>query len=572
MVDGRPASPGVRAAADPARSAGERARDDVLDAALWDAAIGMCVASPDGAFLVVNPALCAFFGLDAATLMRRTWQELTHPDDLEGDLALVQQVLDGDIDRYRLTKRYLHADGSVRSGDLSVSAVRAADGEFRHFVAQIIDVSARVSAEEELAAAHEDYRLLAENSSDVVYRTNALGICTWISPSVETVLGWTPTQVVGAPMVGFINPEDAGPARDLRLPALSAGSQHPESTELRYAVAAGGWRWMSVRARVLVDDAGAQGGGLTSLRDIEAQVTSRLELQQSRQLLRATLDTLIDPWVLLGAVRDEDGGIVDFEFQDANAAACRANGLPHPELVGRRLLDLFPEHGPNGLLDTYAGVVRTGEPLALDDAAFPDRRAGGAMRRFDNRAVRVGDGISLTWRDVTDRYDARQRERDRARRDPGLPNRTQLMEHIDELAAQQTPGGRQRAILFCDVDRFKPVNDRRGHAAGDLVLRTVADRISAAIRSEDLVARLGGDEFVVILQGIATPSQAVGVAEKIRESVARPINVDGDDEYVTLSIGLTLGHDCPDPGECLHAADAALYRAKAEGRNRVVLA
>jgi PAS domain S-box-containing protein len=115
----------------------------------------------------------------------------------------------------------------------------------------------------------------------------------------------------------------------------------------------------------------------------------------------ATLDSLLDPHVLLRGVRDSDGCIVDFVYVDANRAACEYNRMSKEELIGRRLLGLLPGHAGSGLLEKYFHVVETGEPLILDDFVYPNETAG-SDRHYDIRAVKVGDLLSYTWRDVTE--------------------------------------------------------------------------------------------------------------------------------------------------------------------------
>lgn len=125
--------------------------------------------------------------------------------------------------------------------------------------------------------------------------------------------------------------------------------------------------------------------------------------------LRATVDAQLDPYVLLTPVRDSTGRIVDFVFSDANDAACVYNGIPREQLIGARLLDILPGHLSTGLLDTYRNVVETGEPLVLDDFAYDQELRGGAERRYDIRGVKVGDAISYTWRDITERSETARR-------------------------------------------------------------------------------------------------------------------------------------------------------------------
>jgi len=140
--------------------------------------------------------------------------------------------------------------------------------------------------------------------------------------------------------------------------------------------------------------------------DLTDVISARQEAQAGEALLRATVDSLLDPHVRLEAIRDEAGQIVDFVYVDANPAACEYNGMDYEDLIGTRLLDLQPGNTGYGLLERYRQVVETGEPLVLDDFVYPQELRGGQERRYDVRAARVGDGLSYTWRDVTDRHAA----------------------------------------------------------------------------------------------------------------------------------------------------------------------
>lgn len=121
-----------------------------------------------------------------------------------------------------------------------------------------------------------------------------------------------------------------------------------------------------------------------------------------RDLLRASVDSMLDPFVVLTAVRGADGGILDFVFTEANAAACAFNGLSYEELIGVPLLGHHPAAGTTDLFERYVHVVETGEPLVLHDWSYPQDMLGGQVRRYDVRGFKVGDGLVQTWRDVTD--------------------------------------------------------------------------------------------------------------------------------------------------------------------------
>jgi len=160
----------------------------------------------------------------------------------------------------------------------------------------------------------------------------------------------------------------------------------------------------------------------------------------------------------------------------------------------------------------------------------------------------------------------------RAQHDPltGLANRGQLEERITDALTRGPRRGGGIAVLFCDLDRFKSINDAYGHSGGDAVLKEVANRVRGACRSDDLIARLGGDEFVVLLHGVSDLGAAAQVAEKIRRAVKEPISVAGVEATLTISIGLALAGPDSDPARLLGSADRALYRAKESGRDQVV--
>jgi diguanylate cyclase (GGDEF)-like protein/PAS domain S-box-containing protein len=150
----------------------------------------------------------------------------------------------------------------------------------------------------------------------------------------------------------------------------------------------------------------------------------------------------------------------------------------------------------------------------------------------------------------------------------GLPNRALLADRFAQMIALAARGGRPLGVLFIDLDDFKLVNDRLGHAAGDDLLCQVALRLQGAIRSGDTVGRISGDEFVVVLGDLANSDDAALVAQKILDRLAEPVMLGGERSFVTASIGIAgFPGDGKDVEALLNAADAAMYRAKQGGRN-----
>ena len=152
----------------------------------------------------------------------------------------------------------------------------------------------------------------------------------------------------------------------------------------------------------------------------------------------------------------------------------------------------------------------------------------------------------------------------------GLPNRQLFLNQMGMALHRARRTNSIVAVLFLDLDRFKVINDSLGHAAGDVLLRTVAERIRTAVRGEDSVTRLGGDEFAVLCTDVGTPDDAIKVAERIVAAVKRPILLEDQEVFVTTSLGISLfPADAVEPEGLLKCADAAMYRAKAQGRDVV---
>jgi diguanylate cyclase (GGDEF)-like protein len=162
----------------------------------------------------------------------------------------------------------------------------------------------------------------------------------------------------------------------------------------------------------------------------------------------------------------------------------------------------------------------------------------------------------------------------------GLPNRRLLVERISTALDRADRHGGEVAILFCDLDDFKRVNDTAGHAAGDAVLVEVAARLNSVLRAGDSVARVGGDEFVIVLEPVGdgglTPSGAGGqrepataIAERVKAELSRPIHYQDREHIISVSVGITFAESGGSADDSLRDADVAMYRAKRSGKNRV---
>jgi diguanylate cyclase (GGDEF)-like protein/PAS domain S-box-containing protein len=179
-------------------------------------------------------------------------------------------------------------------------------------------------------------------------------------------------------------------------------------------------------------------------------------------------------------------------------------------------------------------------------------------------------GMQGTCQDITERMEAEAALSHNALHDPltGLPNRSLLLDRIEVALARSARAGKSVAVLFLDLDRFKLINDSRGHAAGDVVLQAVADRLRAAVRPTDTVGRLGGDEFVVVCEDAVAVWEATVLGDRLIRTLEEPFQVEGGEVFVTVSVGIAIAEQSVSPDELLRDADVAMYQAKQRGRAR----
>jgi diguanylate cyclase (GGDEF)-like protein/PAS domain S-box-containing protein len=204
-------------------------------------------------------------------------------------------------------------------------------------------------------------------------------------------------------------------------------------------------------------------------------------------------------------------------------------------------------------------VSRDGRETAIEHsvAPIPDQ---------DGRSV----GAVITFRDVSLARTMALKMTHLAQHDPltGLPNRLLLTERLSQAIGQARRHGKQLALLFLDLDHFKHINDSLGHATGDRLLASVANRLKESVRATDTVFRQGGDEFVILLTEISQPQDATLVADKLLAACAQPQLIDAHELRVTSSIGISIypddGHDVE---SVMSNADAAMYQAKQAGGN-----
>ncbi|WP_288381700.1 bifunctional diguanylate cyclase/phosphodiesterase [uncultured Massilia sp.] len=322
-----------------------------------------------------------------------------------------------------------------------------------------------------------------------------------------------------------------------------------------------------------------------SLDDVQGFAESLEERQASLHavnsdlnLTSAALAGLNDMVVIVNAVQGEGANPVMF----ANAAFEHRSGYTAREIIGTSLRCLY---GPDTDRATVARIAAamarcegTKEQLVLYTRAGLPRWIEVDMVPFSSEGGAISHWV-IVGHDVTEQRHASEAIHRLAFYDvlTGLPNRRLLTERLDAMLARARGARGFGCILYIDLDNFKAVNDARGHATGDLMLKCVAERLRAAVRPTDTVARLGGDEFVVLLEDlgrdcVGAAALARSMAEQVRSSLALPVEIEGQAYRSSGSIGMALPtrpeHSAHD---LLREADTAMYQAKAAGRNGIAL-
>ena len=179
----------------------------------------------------------------------------------------------------------------------------------------------------------------------------------------------------------------------------------------------------------------------------------------------------------------------------------------------------------------------------------------------------AGSGMLVTLVDLTSQYRREQRLVFEATHDQltGVANRAWLDRALAEAMERQRRYGEPFALLYLDLDSFKPVNDRLGHAGGDFVLRAVAERWTRIVRASDLLARVGGDEFVVLVQHVADAAEVSALAGRLSEALADPFAVDGGQVVVSVTVGVAFPASGSTVADAIAQADRAMYREKRAG-------
>jgi len=294
--------------------------------------------------------------------------------------------------------------------------------------------------------------------------------------------------------------------------------------------------------------------------DISEHLRSARALRLREQRLEGIINTVAD-----GIITVDERGLI----QTFNPAAESIFGFSKSEVLGKTVRILIPD-----VLDRYSKEGGGEWIKRLTEAKdLIGKKKGGEEFpvEFSVREMQQGDHLSFTGivRDVTEQRAEEQRIFYMAHHDAltGLPNRHLFDDRVEEAYKRCLRHNEKLSLLFVDLDKFKPINDTYGHAAGDIVLRELARRMGQTIRATDTVARVGGDEFMVLLEELESAEEAAEVAAKLKAALLTPILFEGHEVVVGASIGIGVyPDDAKDITDLMDFADHAMYQAKNKQR------
>ncbi|MGN7611480.1 diguanylate cyclase domain-containing protein [Magnetococcales bacterium HHB-1] len=303
----------------------------------------------------------------------------------------------------------------------------------------------------------------------------------------------------------------------------------------------------------------------------------RRQIRALRRNRESLLETQSQMEIYRSVIQDTSESVIITDAESSiiyvNPAFTELTGYPEEEVLGRNPSVLSIGDTPKAFyVEMWARLLKDGH---WQGELQNRKRSGEPYVQFVTiSSITDSDGqptnFAAVFHDITRRKKEEEKLRHRAHHDflTGLPNRTLFIDRLDQVIANTRRNRKQAAVLFLDLDRFKPVNDTYGHAVGDMLLVEVAAAIKGQIRNEDTVSRIGGDEFAVILRSITRREDAGLLASKLLERLSQPFIIEDHEISIGASIGIAIFPDDAITFEkLLEQADNAMYSVKQSGRN-----
>ncbi|NHN29494.1 PAS domain S-box protein [Paenibacillus agricola] len=546
--------------------------NDLFLNAFQYAPIGIALVDLDGTWLKVNPALCKLLGYTEAEFLMTNFQDLSHLEDLDADLELVEKTLAGEIDSFQLEKRYYHKEGHTVWALLSVSLVHNSDRSPRYFISQILDISKIKMAESKINELTAKNMSILDTITDAFYSLDEEWRFVYLNKEAEKQLGKKNAELQGKLLwdaFPSLEHNDYGSYfRDALLQKVTITFEeyvpaNQESNE----------KWLETHIYPTKE------GLSVYFQDVTDRKATEEKLRESEEWFRMLADYSTD-MISRHTVR----GICTY----VSAICYTLLGYKPHELIGTKVYDLFHPEDLYQVLESFTSIVNAQQ---ISTHSYRMRRKDGSYIWFEStsRTIRDKRGkvteIIAVSRDITERKVTEmkmQETNDLLMRLSitdgltGIANRRSFDHTMEREWGVAARYGQPLSLLLCDIDFFKAYNDTYGHQGGDHCLQLVAHTLKKTLnRPNDFAARYGGEEFSIILPN-TDKRGALKVSEFIKrtiEDLKIPHASSRVSDVVTVSIGVaTL---IPNPSLSINMlieyTDKALYLAKQGGRNRVVV-
>jgi len=507
-------------------------------------------------FVDVNLTACTRMGYSREELLQMGPQDLLTASREEIERVYDEVIAAGT--QGTTTESSAHRkDGTESTTELQRRALRMGEGWIIVSIAR--DITQRKQTEQALRESEERFRLTFELAGSGIAHVDLEGRFLRANRRLCEILGYGESDLIGRTVKALSHPEDRDVSDAGRLRVL-AGELKSTRLEKRYLRKDGAIVWVDLTVALVRDAQGAPLYDIAIFDDNSERRIAEAARRESAENLRLFADNI----PAMTASWDENQ-ICSF----ANKAYGEYYGFAGEAVVGRHLREVVGDEAYRAIEDQLAQVLQ-GQSVTYERVL----KTGNARPRYIEVRLlpHIGErgrvlGFFSVTTDLTEHKLSEARVQHVAHHDSltGLPNRSLFNDRLDQAIRAGKRRSRQFALLYLDLDKFKPVNDTLGHTAGDELLQAVATRLRREVRESDTVARIGGDEFVVILPEITRREEAELVARKIAAALVAPFQLASQSQRVNIgaSIGIAVyPEDAADADALVKVADAAMYRAK----------
>ncbi|MGI9134541.1 MAG: bacteriohemerythrin [Rhodoferax sp.] len=506
--------------------------------------------------LTWSPELFDILGLDAHcdSASFENWSRTVHADDRNRAERMISEAIERHIPLFN-TYRVVLPGGEIRWIDVYGDTQYDAQGTATRMTGICVDVTRRM----QLERITREFESIVQSSRDAIISKTLDGTVTSWNPGAEAMFGYSAKEMIGHP-ISVLIPAQRQEEEARILQQICAG--HPVDHFETVRICKSGQRIdVDIALSPLRDSAGTLIGASKIARDITRQKQSEKALREKDSQFRVAVQTSTDGfWIC-----DMQGKILE-----VNDAYVRLSGYTRDELLQMKISQIDAFESQQEVVARIERIVRVGyERFVVSHLAKGGRKwpaevvttyspiDGGRFFSFMKDLTEQQKSAEIIWHQAN--FDGLT----------DLPNRALFFDRLSQECSAARRSGKLVALLFADLDAFKPVNDQFGHDSGDLVLRTVASRWQTCVRESDTIARLGGDEFAIIVGSLEGTQEASTIAGKLIQALDKDIALPGGRACrIGASIGIAIyPTNASEMDSLLRAADAAMYTCKGRGKN-----